>query len=146
MPEQRRIPKASAFIQIPSDPTRKFFPPRGSVAVEQQKSKELFYMFIRNNDLYSYLEGVVTEEVPVASMAAYSSTNIWVFKSSSCAALKRSSPSSFRSSFHSTNSLDSPCICLLQLCHQFSSQLLLSISQASLCTFSEEIRISIAIG
>lgn len=64
-------------------PDPQVFPPRGSVAIEQQNSNELFYMLIRDNYLYCYLESVVTQEVPVASMAAYPNSNIWSFKSSS---------------------------------------------------------------
>lgn len=68
---------ASAFIQISLDP--QVFPPRGSIAAEQQKSKELFYICIYNNDLYYYyyLKGVANKEMPVAKMTTYLSTNYW---------------------------------------------------------------------
>lgn len=42
--------KARAFIQISSG--QQVFPPRVSVAVEQQKSRDIFYICIRNNDPY----------------------------------------------------------------------------------------------
>lgn len=133
LPEQRRISRQVRSYRYHRTRPASLPTSRQRCRRATKNLKKLFYMFIRDNDLYCYLEGVVTEEVPVASMAAYPSTNnLGVPNPLPVAALKRISPSSSRSSFHSANSLESPCLRLLQLCHHFSSQLLLSISQASL--------------